>query len=85
MSGTISAEQTRNRFETAMREVAAEFDAASAQHSSFNSAHEGFAVMLEEMDELKLEVWKRHRDPAAMRAEAVQVAAMALRFLVDLC
>lgn len=51
----------------------------------FNSPHEGLAVLLEEFDELKAEVWKKHRDAAAMRHEATQVAAMAIRFLVDLC
>jgi hypothetical protein len=85
MSGTISPEQIRNRFDAALRDVIAEFDRAAVQHGSFHSAHEGFAVMLEEMDELKAEVWKRQRDQTAMRAEAIQVAAMALRFLVDLC
>lgn len=78
-------DELRKRFEVAIREVASEFDAATATHGEFHSAHEGFAVMLEEMDELKVEVWKRHRDPAALRFEAIQVAAMALRFLVDVC
>jgi hypothetical protein len=65
--------------------VLAEFHRASDLHPKFNSAHEGYAVILEEMDELKAEVWKRHHDPALMRKEAVQVAAMALRFLTDVC
>lgn len=53
----------------------------------FHSAHEGFAVLLEEVDELKAEVWKHpaRRSPGAMRREAVQVAAMALRFLFGVC
>jgi hypothetical protein len=73
---------TRN---IAITEVVAEFHNAAGKHPRFNSAHEGFAVILEEVDELKAEVWKRTRDREAMRKEAVQVAAMALRFLVDLC
>ena len=65
--------------------MVAEFQRAAELHPKFNSAHEGYAVILEEMDELKAEVWKRHHDMDAMRKEAVQVAAMALRFLADVC
>jgi hypothetical protein len=65
-------------------EVVAELIAASHAHGSFNSAHEGYAVLKEEVDELWDEIKRKERSPAAMRKEAVQVAAMALRFLYDL-
>jgi hypothetical protein len=46
----------------------------------FNTPHEGFAVLKEEVDEL----WETVRGlEGDMRKEAVQVAAMALRFLVE--
>lgn len=47
----------------------------------FNSAHEGYAVILEELDE----AWEaiKVNNIEAARQEIVQVAAMALRFLVD--
>lgn len=53
----------------------------------FNSAHEGFAVLLEEVDELKTHVWtnQRRRNLEAMRKEAIQVGAMALRFAAEVC
>ena len=54
---------------------------------AYNSAHEGFGVLLEEVDELKAHVWTRQpkRDLAAMRAEAQQIAAVALRFAAEVC
>ena len=57
-------------------------------HPPINSLHEGYAVILEELDELWQHVKNRVRSPELMRAmrkEAIQVGAMALRFLVDVC
>lgn len=66
-----------------MAGIKAELKLARRAHPAFNSAHEGYAVILEELDELKAEVWRRDKDPAAMRREAYQVAAMAARFVYD--
>jgi NTP pyrophosphatase (non-canonical NTP hydrolase) len=54
-------------------------------HPRFNSAHEGFAVLQEEVDELWDEVKanKRDRSDVNLRTEAIQVAAMALCFAVE--
>jgi hypothetical protein len=64
-----------------------EYDTAAARFPPFNSAHEGFAVLKEEVDELWDEVKAKQgaRDIAKMRREAIQVAAMALRFIIDVC
>lgn len=52
-----------------------------------NSAHEAYAVMLEEVNELweHVKTKQPNRDLEAMRKEAVQVAAMALRFAAEVC
>lgn len=52
---------------------------------SSSSAHEGYAVLLEEVDELwdHVRTKQKDRDLASMREEAIQVAAMAIRFAVD--
>ncbi len=66
--------------------VRAELNAAS-RWPAMNSAHEGYGVLLEEVDELWAHVkTKQHkRDLDAMRKEAIQVAAMAIRFAYDVC
>lgn len=67
-------------------EVHNEVFSAVAQWPGMHSAHEGYAVLLEEMDELKAHVWtnQKRRDLEAMRKEAIQVAAMAVRFVLDI-
>lgn len=74
-------------FDKAKQVVNDEVLHACVRYPKFNSAHEGYAVLLEEVDELWDEVKKspRKREPKAMREEAIQVAAMAMRFLVDVC
>ena len=54
-----------------------EMQSAIAKHGWFNSRHEGYAALLEEMDELWDEI-KADGPPQRIFAEAVQVGAMAL-------
>jgi hypothetical protein len=62
-----------------------ELAAARTRFEPFNSPHEGWAVILEEVDELwKLVVANDGRGPLAYR-EAIQIAAMALRYVLDVC
>lgn len=66
--------------------VSDEVARAQSIYGAFTSAHEGYAVLLEELDELKAEVWKspRSRDYDAMLIEAKQVAAMAIRLMIEI-
>ena len=66
--------------------VRTEVDRAQAKHAPMNSAHEAYAVILEELDEFKAEVWKqtRNRDTAHMAMELIQIAAMCARAASDL-
>lgn len=60
---------------------------ASELYPPMNSPHEGFSVLYEEVDELwqHVKVKQGKRNVAEMRAEAIQIAAMALRFAYDVC
>ena len=68
-------------------DVLRELSSATSKFGKFNSCHEGAAVFLEEVDELwdHVKVKQSQRDIPAMRKEAVQCAAMAVRFGVDCC
>lgn len=65
--------------------VKSELARATLVNGAFNSAHEGYAVLLEEVDELWDEVKKKsvRRDYEVMEEECIQIAAMAVRFVVD--
>jgi len=66
------------------RAVRCELIRAQKKFPPFNSYHEGYAVLREEVDELWDEI-KGGQDPERLRDEATQVAAMAMRFLLELC
>jgi NTP pyrophosphatase (non-canonical NTP hydrolase) len=70
-----------------MQMVMAEVDQARRNWPPFNSAHEGYAVLSEEVDELweHIKTNQKRRDLPAMKKEAMQVAAMALRFMAECC
>lgn len=67
-------------------EIVHEYLRARKLFAPFNSAHEGYAVIKEELDELWDEIKKNgeKRDLQSMRKEAIQIGAMALAFILDL-
>ena len=68
-------------------EVETEFVRATNMYGPFASPHEGYAIIKEELDELWAEVMKKPaiRSKERMREEAIQIAAMAIRFVEDIC
>ncbi len=64
--------------------ISIEYDKATQKFLPFNSPHEGYAVILEEVDELWEEIKSKESTSQSMADEAIQIAAMALRFLIDL-
>ena len=63
-----------------------EYKKASKKFGNFHNSHEGYAVLKEEVDEL-WDCIKNNKQTTReeMKAEAIQVGAMAMRFLTDLC
>lgn len=72
--------------ELALDLIAKEADRAAKKFPIFNSAHEGYAVLLEEVEELwdEIKLKSADRDDDKMLLEAVQVGAMAVRFITDI-
>lgn len=67
--------------------VSLEVRNATEKWPPFNSAHEAYAVLAEEVDELwdHVKTNQKKRDLADMQKEAIQVAAMAVRFALEVC
>ena len=66
----------------ALAEIQNEYQKAVKKFPKFNSKHEGYAVLKEEVDEL----WDNVKGNVAenlTKEEAIQVGAMAMRFLTD--
>ncbi len=63
--------------------VEEEMEAGVEKFGVFSSIHEGLAVLWEEFEELKQEVFIHEYNPQRGRNEAIQVAAVAVRFALQ--
>lgn len=68
------------RYKIIVEEVVKEIDRSRAKHKPYNSHHEAYAVLQEEVEEYWDSVKRNRPDPT----ELVQVAAVAMRALNDL-
>ena len=70
-----------------LAEIDEEIQRAINQYPMFNSLHEGYAVLLEEVDELwdlvKIKQKYRYDSKANIHRECIQIAAMACRIIID--
>lgn len=68
-------------------EVFAELNSADSIFAPFHSAHEGLSIIEEELEELRTHVYtnQKRRDLDGMRHEAIQLAAMAVKFVHSVC
>jgi hypothetical protein len=79
-------------------EAVRELERARALYAPMSGTHDGYSKILEEVDELWAEIkaFKDYKDASKrghqqyqqlldMRGEALQIAAMAMRFVMDVC
>ena len=71
----------------ALQAIKSEFERSNKLYKSFNSNHEAYAVILEELDEVWDEIKKSKEVTGneAMKKELIQVGAMVVKFLDNLC
>lgn len=63
--------------------VAGEYDRARQKHPPMHSLHEGYAVLLEEVDELWDEIKKKNPDKMNLLEECAQIAAMCYAMVME--
>lgn len=83
--GQATREAIAKRIDAGLAEVRAELYAAMTMHASMHSPHEGHSVIREELEELWEHVRADTGQTHKARKEALQVAAMGLRYVLDLC
>ncbi|MCO6185898.1 hypothetical protein [Rhizobium sp. L1K21] len=66
-------------------EIAAEVRRAESLHAPMHSPHEGWSIIFEELEELREHVRADTGRSEEARKEAIQIAAMGLRYALNLC
>jgi len=73
------------RLDKISMQIEAEYLSARHSHDIMHSPHEGISIIKEEYDELWDEIKKPNFDALKMRKEAIQLAAMVLAFINEVC
>lgn len=66
-----------------MRELESRVEDVTELYGEYASLHEAYSVLLEEVGELGQEIYARERSIGRIRAEAMDVAVVALRILLE--
>jgi hypothetical protein len=75
------------RIDESLRQIENEFLRASDLYSDLHSNHEAYAVIKEEVDELwdEIKKYKNTRGNKFIKEELIQIGAMVVRYLDNLC
>ncbi len=79
----MTKQRREGLFQLALASTQLEYEKARQSHQPYNSRHEGYAVIKEELDELWDEIKKKNPDKHKLRDEAIQVASTALAFVTE--
>lgn len=83
--GSMPDDALLRRIDMELEQLRGELYKAMTKHAPMNSPHEGHSVIREEFEELWDHVKADTGRTTAARKEARQVAAMGLRYVLDLC
>ena len=83
----LTIRMTNLIYQQGITDVYREFQLATTVYPKFNSAHEGYGVLLDRVETLKEHMFTKRndRDIPEMRRRAIQVAAIALRIALETC
>jgi hypothetical protein len=72
---------------TILNKIYSEYKRANSIYPFFNSLHEGYAILREEVEELWDEIKKKPSkiSPNRINEEAIQVSAMAMKIIISHC
>lgn len=73
------------QIDSVLAEIRVEVQKALTKHAPIHSPHEGSSVIREEFEELWAHVMADTGRTSAARKEALQVAAMGIRYILELC
>jgi len=78
----MSRKEENKRLKSCLRRITDELRMAEARFPRIRSPHEGYAIIKEELDEAWEDIKRNELEDGEY--EMVQVAAMALRYIIDL-
>ena len=85
MAGNQTEVRPAGPLERLAAEVVEEIRKAEALHAPMHSPHEGWSVIWEELEELREHVRADTGRSLSARKEALQIAAMGMRYALNLC
>lgn len=73
--------------ESIITEIKTEYERSKKLYNDFNSNHEAYAVILEELDEVwdEIKKTKEIRGNENIHKELIQVGAMVVKYIENLC